>query len=532
MTSQTTATDKKINPVTIMAVMIAGAFVALLNQTLMNVALPKIMDDLQIGASTGQWLTTAFMLVNGVLIPVTAFLMQRFTTRQLYIASMALFAIGTIICALAPGFETLIVGRVIQAAGAGIIMPLLTNTLLTIFPVEKRGSAMGVIGIAMIFAPAVGPTLSGWIVQNYSWRVLFYIIFPIAIIDIILSIFVLKNVGERTFPKIDVLSIILSTLGFGGLLYGFSSAGTPGNGWGSTEVILTLSLGAVFLILFIWRQMVSKVPMLEFRVFKYWMFTLSTLINVIITMAMFAGMIIVPLYLQNIRGFTPMESGLLLLPGAILMGIMSPITGKIFDKIGPRWLAVVGLAITVVTTYEFSNLTDSLSYTYLIVIYSLRMLGMSMLMMPIMTAGLNALPQKWNAHGTAMVNTIRMISGSIGTALLVTVMTNHTITHMKDMLTTSNIAPKVLGIIAGVKDTTNLVPELTAKGVDATTIQQIGHILTEATIQGMNDAFVVATILSLAAFVLAFLLKKNKPVVEDGENNKSQKTSKVPSSEH
>ncbi|GGH83298.1 EmrB/QacA subfamily drug resistance transporter [Pullulanibacillus pueri] len=531
MTSQNSNVEEKhFNPIAIMAVMVAGAFVALLNQTLMNVALPKIMTDLEIGASTGQWLTTAFMLVNGVLIPVTAFLMQRFTTRQLYITAMGLFAAGTLICALAPGFDTLIAGRVVQAAGAGIMMPLLTNTLLTIFPIEKRGSAMGVMGIAMIFAPAVGPTLSGWIVQNYSWRVLFYIILPIAVIDIILSIFVLKNVGKRTFPKIDIISIILSTLGFGGLLYGFSTAGTPGKGWGSVEVIVTLVGGAFFLLLFIWKQMVSKVPMLEFRVFKYWMFTLSTLINVIITMAMFAAMIIVPLYLQDIRGFTPLKSGLLLLPGAILMGIMSPITGKIFDKIGPRWLAVVGLAITVVTTYEFSNLTDSMSYTTLIVLYSARMFGMSMLMMPIMTAGLNALPQKWNAHGTAMVNTIRMISGSIGTAILVTVMTNHTITHMQDMLKTSGIAPKVLGLLAGIDDTTNLPQKLAAQGVDATSVQKIGHILSEATIQGMNDAFVVATILSLVAFVLAFLLRKNKPV-DEGENKEHQ-SSKVPASDN
>jgi len=536
MSSSQTASgsgEKHFNPVPIVAIMIAGAFVAVLNQTLMNVALPKIMTDLNIDASTGQWLTTAFLLVNGVLIPVTAFLMQRFTTRQLYIAAMLLFSLGTLVCALAQGFDTLIIGRVIQAAGAGILMPLLTNTILTIFPVEKRGSAMGVVGVAVIFAPAIGPTLSGWIVQNYDWRVLFWIILPIGVIDVILSIFILKNVGKRTFPKIDILSIILSTVGFGGLLYGFSTAGTPGKGWGSGVVVGSLILGGLFLLFFIWRQFISKVPLLEFRIFKYWMFSLATVINMIVTMAMYAAMVIVPLYLQDIRGFTPLKSGLLLLPGAILMGIMSPVTGWIFDRIGPRWLAVVGLGITVVTTFQFSHLTDHMSYTVLIVLYSARMFGLSMLLMPIMTAGLNALPPKYNAHGTAMANTARTMAGAVGTAALVTVMTSHTVTHAKDLLQTSGISPKILGMISSVKNTADIPKVLAQHGVDAKTIGMIGHLQSEATIKGMNDAFIVATILAVIAFVLAFFLKKIKPTTEKEKAPKQKsETVEIPAENH
>lgn len=416
----------------IIAALLLGAFVAFLNQTLMNIALPKIMDDLGIQPTTGQWLTTGFMLVNGVLIPVSAFLIARFTTRQLFISAMTMFSLGTLICAISPNFGILMAGRVIQAAGAGILMPLMTVVFLNIFPIEKRGSAMGMMGIAMILAPAIGPTLSGYIVEHHSWRVLFYIILPVAIIATLIGVFFLKNVTSVTKPKFDFLSVVLSTIGFGGLLYGFSDAGT--DGWGSATVISTLIVGAVGLILFVWRQLVSKIPMLEFRIFKYNMFTLTTIINVIITMAMYAGMILMPIFLQNIRGFTPLESGLMMLPGAILMGIMSPITGAVFDKIGARWLAVVGLIITVIMTYEFSRLTVETSYTHLIVIYTIRMFGMSMLMMPIQTAGLNQLPRNMNAHGTAMSNTLRTISGSIGTAILVTVMTNETKSHVKDVL--------------------------------------------------------------------------------------------------
>ncbi|MEC0093559.1 DHA2 family efflux MFS transporter permease subunit [Paenibacillus macquariensis] len=470
----------------IVVALMIGAFVAFLNQTLLNVALPSIMNDLKIDATTGQWLTTGYMLVNGVLIPVTAYLISRFTTRQLFISAMSLFTIGTLICGLSPNFGILMVGRVIQASGAGIIMPLMMVVFLNIFPIEKRGAAMGLMGMSMILAPAIGPTLSGWIVENYDWRVLFYIILPFSAISTLIGVFFLKNVTKVTKPKFDMLSIVLSTIGFGGLLYGFSDAGT--DGWGSTMVLSCLVVGTLSLILFVWRQMTSKSPMLEFRIFKYKMFTLTTIINCLITISMYAGMILLPIFLQNIRQFTPMESGIMMLPGAILMGIMSPITGKIFDKVGARWLSVIGLLITVVTTFEFTRLTDATTYTHMILIYTIRMFGMSLMMMPIQTAGLNQLPQSMNAHGTAMSNTLRTIAGSIGTAILVTVMTTQTKSHATDLA------------VAG--------------GVSPSDKEAMAHIVTESTIHGINQAFLIATSLAVVALVLAFFIKKTKPAIE------------------
>jgi len=470
----------------IVVALMIGAFVAFLNQTLLNVALPSIMNDLKIDATTGQWLTTGYMLVNGVLIPVTAYLISRFTTRQLFISAMSLFTIGTLICGLSPNFGILMVGRVIQASGAGIIMPLMMVVFLNIFPIEKRGAAMGLMGMSMILAPAIGPTLSGWIVENYDWRVLFYIILPFSAISTLIGVFFLKNVTKVTKPKFDMLSIVLSTIGFGGLLYGFSDAGT--DGWGSTMVLSCLVVGTLSLILFVWRQMTSKSPMLEFRIFKYKMFTLTTIINCLITISMYAGMILLPIFLQNIRQFTPMESGVMMLPGAILMGIMSPITGKIFDKVGARWLSVIGLLITVVTTFEFTRLTDATTYTHMILIYTIRMFGMSLMMMPIQTAGLNQLPQSMNAHGTAMSNTLRTIAGSIGTAILVTVMTTQTKSHATELAVAGGVAP--------------------------TDKEAMAHIVTESTIHGINQAFLIATSLAVVALVLAFFIKKTKPAIE------------------
>ncbi|HET7615491.1 MAG TPA: MFS transporter, partial [Bacillales bacterium] len=229
---------QNINKTPIVAVLLAGAFVAILNQTLLNTAIPKIMSDLDISAATAQWLTTVFMLTNGVMIPITAFLIERFSTRKLFLTAMSLFAAGTLIAAMAPSFPYLLTARIVQASGAGIMLPLMQTVFLTIFPREKRGAAMGMVGLVIAFAPAIGPTLSGWLVQNYSWRVLFYVILPIAIIDIFLAYFVMKNVTKLTYPKVDIFSIILSSFGFGGLLYGFSSAGQ--SGWDSTKVLISL----------------------------------------------------------------------------------------------------------------------------------------------------------------------------------------------------------------------------------------------------------------------------------------------------
>ncbi|HSU80447.1 MAG TPA: DHA2 family efflux MFS transporter permease subunit [Candidatus Angelobacter sp.] len=498
-----------MNPIPIIAVLILGAFTAILNQTLLNVALPKIMTDLNVSYNTVQWLVTGYMLVNGVLIPVTAFLMETFSTRKLFLFAMISFGVGTILCALSPTFTILLVGRLIQGIGAGIIMPLMTNVMLTVFPPEKRGVAMGTMGVAMIFAPAVGPTLSGWIVENYTWRILFYVVLPFIVVDIILTLIFLKNIKKLTFPKLDLLGFILSTAGFGGILYAFSEAGNKG--WGSGEVILSLSLGILSLVLFVWREYAVKYPMLEFRVFKYNIFALTTVVSGVITMAMFAGMILLPIYLQNIRGFTPLQSGLLLLPGAIIMGIMSPITGMLYDRVGARPLAIVGLIITIITTWQFATLTDATTYGHIMVLYTFRMFGMSMLMMPIMTEGLNQLPPHLHSHGTAMANTMRQVAGSLGTAFLVTVMSNRSIFHQAgytNSLTASNhfASNQLQALGQGVGASMHLP---TGTGSTLINFMLYGQVVKESTIQGINDAFVVATGLAALALVLSFFVKRS-----------------------
>lgn len=460
---------KEIKKGPLLAVLMAGVFVAILNQTLLATALPHIMEDLNITANTAQWLTTVFMLVNGVMIPVTAFLIGKFSTRALFLTAMGLFTLGTVIAALAPGFPVLMAGRIIQASGAGIMMPLTQTILFVVFPVEKRGQAMGLFGLVISFAPAIGPTLSGWIVGQYPWRALFYIVIPIALIDLIFAYFFLKNVTRQTFPKLDILSVILSTAGFGGILYGFSSAGTTG--WSSLPVILSIGVGAVSLFFFIHRQSILKEPLLEFKVFRYGIFTLSTILSVIVFISMIGGATILPIYMQDMHGFTALESGLMLLPGAIIMGIMNPVSGRVFDKFGGKWLAIIGLSIVTASTFQFTVLTAETSFTYLTVMHAIRMFGVAMVMMPVTTAGLNQLPERLIPHGTAMSNTLRQVSGSIGTALLVTIMTS------------TALDPDIYGV--------------------------------QGLIRGVNISFIVAGVLSLVGVVLSFFLKKAEPAGED-----------------
>lgn len=454
----------------LLAVLMAGVFVAILNQTLLATALPHIMEDLDITANTAQWLTTVFMLVNGVMIPITAFLINKYTTRHLFFVAMGLFATGTIICALAPGFSVLMIGRIVQASGAGIMMPLAQTILFVIFPVEKRGQAMGMFGLIISFAPAIGPTLSGWLLGHYPWRALFYVVIPIALLDLLLAYFFLRNVTERTFPKIDILSIMLSTLGFGGLLYGFSSAGTFG--WDSTTVIASISVGIIALWFFIRRQGQLKQPILEFRVFTYGLFTLSTILSVIVFVTMIGSATILPIYMQDMHGFTAFESGLMLLPGAVIMGVMNPIAGKIFDAAGGKWLAVAGLSIVTASTFQFTMLAADTPFAYLTIMHAIRMFGVALVMMPVTTAGLNQLPDHLIPHGTAMSNTMRQVAGSIGTALLVTIMTG------------AALDPDRYGV--------------------------------EGLIRGVNISFMVTGALSAVGIVLAFFIKNPKKQENEG----------------
>ncbi len=475
---------KKYNRNLLVVVLLIGTFCTVLNQTLLATAFPTLMKEFDISASTVQWLTTGFLLVNGIMIPVSAWLINSFSSKKLYISAMTTFLIGTIICFLAPNFSVLLTGRLIQAIGVGLSMPLLQNIMLTIFPPEKRGSAMGMAGIVIGLAPALGPTLSGWIIDHYSWRDLFGMVIPIVILVLVLALFFMKSVIELTHPKIDTISAILSTIGFGSLLYGFSSVGDKG--WLSKEVLGFLIIGIIFIFLFSKRQLKIEHPFLELRVFKSKIFTIAAVLAGVTNMAMIGAEMVLPLYIQNIRGESAFHSGLMLLPGALVMGLMMPITGAIFDKRGARKLAITGMFILTSATLPFSFLTSKTSVIVIVVLYAIRMFGISMVMMPVTTSGMNALPNHLISHGTAVNNTFRQVASSIGTAILISVLTNVT----KNNLPTKSI-------------------------LEATPLAYKDQAI-NATLSGYHAAFLVAVIFGFIGWLITFTLAKKENYVQGG----------------
>lgn len=464
MTEETT-NNKNYNIIVISSVFLLGAFICFLNSTFMNVALSDIMKDLNISVSTVQWLSTGYMLANGIIIPFSAFLIDKFKTRTLFFISMGLFTIGTLVGCFATNFPMLLSARLIQGLAGGLIVPLMQTVFLIIFPIDKRGFAMGIVGIVLAFAPAIGPTLSGWIINSYPWRYLFYVTAPFAFIDLILGFFLLKNVTENKDISFDIISFISSTLGFGALLFGFSNAGNYN--WTNTHVYIPLIVGIIFLVIFVWRQLTLKEPMLNLNVFKSTAFTFSTIIVMIAYAGLISSELILPMYLENIRGSSAFNTGLALMPGAIVMGIMNPITGKLFDKFGARYLALSGLLILTIGTFGLSFLSMNTPIAYIIIVYALRMLGISMLMMPLTTSGLNSLHRDLYAHGNAANNTLRQVAGSIGTSIIVTLMSKASLSS---------------GISNPIK----------------------------AQIYGMNISFACTAALSLIGLIIAFFVVKKK----------------------
>lgn len=447
---------------TIVLVMLISAFVAMLNQTILNTALPAIIKGLNITETTAQWLITGFMLVNGIMIPLTAFLMDKYTTRKLYIFSMAAFLIGSIIAALSPGFEILMVARIIQAIGAGILLPLMQFTVFTLFPVEKRGFAMGLTGIVAQTAPAIGPTLTGLLIDFFSWRMPFYIVAAIALIAFAIGFFFVENNGQTKETVLDKISVVYSTFGFGLILFAFSS-------------VSTFILGLIVIAIFTFRQLKIDHPLLNLSVFKSKVFTLSAIASMLVFIGIVGPALLIPMYVQTGLGLSALLSGLVILPGAVFNAFISVYTGKIFDKYGIKVLVIPGFTVLIIMTILHAFLTTETPFWYVVVIYAIRMISVGLLIMPLNTVGLNALKPEEISHGTAIMNSLRIIAGAMGTAISITILSivakNYTATHH--------------------------------------TMSKV-KLARESTVQGVDAAFIFTTVLIVIGFILALFIKENR----------------------
>jgi DHA2 family lincomycin resistance protein-like MFS transporter len=436
--------ELKVLPITI--ALISAGFFCMLNETVLNMALKSLMVEFNISATTVQWLSTGYMLIMGVSIPISAFLTKTFTTRQLFLASVTIFLLGTIISGVAPVFSILLIGRLIQAVGTGVLIPNIINTLLIINPVEKRGKALGIFNLVMFCAPAIGPTLSGLVMQSLNWRWLFFAIIPLSMISLIIGYVYLKNLTELTKPHLDIPSILLSTIGFGGFIYGVSNIG------GSTTAMTTsIIVGCIALFAFVLRQLHMKNPMLDMHPFKYPMFTIGTTLIIIMHMVNFATMLILPMFLEGALGLTAFAAGLIMLPGGLINGIVSPISGHLYDRFGAKVLILPGFIISTVVFCIFS-FTISLQITIqlIIALHCLSLLAVGMINTPTQTNSLNQLSLEYAPHGTAIMNTLQQIAGALGTSLFVAIMSSNQKKYLMSINNPTDSKSQALSLVFGV----------------------------------------------------------------------------------
>lgn len=474
----------------VMFVILLATFAGALMQTSLGTALPTLMKDFDIDFSTAQQATTWFLLANGIMVPLSAYLATRFSTKWLHVIAYAILLVGLILTAIAPSnsdsWNIFLTGRIVTAIAVGLMLPLMQIIIINMFPPNKRGGAMGLSGLAVGLAPALGPTFAGWILNkdhvilgltiSDSWRNIF--VFPIIIVTIafILSFFFMKDVIPNRKIKLDILSLILSCIGFGLFLWGFSNVSTEG--WRSFNyVILPLILSLIIIAWFGFRQFKLDDPFLDLRVFKSSGFVIATIGLIVVTMAMYGVEMMLPTYLQNIHGFSPFESGLTLLAGALMLGFISPILGSLYNKIGIKRLTFVGFLILTLASLPFGFLSDTTSPSLILVLYSIRMFGVALMMMPLTTNAMDALPTKMGTHGTAANNTARQVASSIAVALLTSI--------------TQNII-------------NNNMPTKSLK--DANPLQYAAHAQ-QASIDGFNTSFLIGVAFAVIGLIIVPFLK-------------------------
>jgi DHA2 family lincomycin resistance protein-like MFS transporter len=452
--------------------LLVSAFVVMLNETIMNVAIPTIRDSFAVTPSAAQWLATAFLLTMAVVIPVTGFLLQRFSTRTIFILAMSLFSLGTALAIFAPNLELLVFCRVVQASGTAVMMPLLMTTIMTLVPPENRGKMMGNISVVMSLAPAAGPVVSGVILSYlHAWQYLFILVLPISLLALFLGWRRMVNVTTPHKASLDVFSVIISAFAFGGIVYGLSGLGTVDAAADRTMTWVALAVGVVAMAIFIWRQLSlqkSGAPLLDLRTFQSYNFTVSNVMFVIGMASMFGSLNLLPYYLQNVLKLEPLYIGLILLPGALWMAVLGPFVGRLYDKIGPKPLIIPAMFLISGVLWAMTLLGTATWWPLILVGYLVMCTGFSFLFGPLFTLSLGSIKPEFYSHGSALLGSIQQVAGAAGVALLIAVM--------------ASVAQSLGGL---------------------------GNI--EALASGIRMAFLVGAVISVFAVITAFFIRKPDP---------------------
>jgi DHA2 family lincomycin resistance protein-like MFS transporter len=418
--------------------LLVSAFVVILNETIMGVAIPPLMESLGVTAGAAQWVTTAFLLTMAVVIPMTGFLLQRLHTRVVFILAMSLFSLGTAAAALAPDLELLVVARVIQASGTAIMMPLLMTTVMNLVPAETRGKTMGNIMMVISVAPAIGPVLSGLILNYLQWRWLFVLVLPIALASLWLGFKRIENVTTPRDAPLDVASVVLSVFAFGGCVYGISLLGVPPVP-GQPPAWAPLVVGGVAMSVFVRRQLKlqrTNSALLDLRVFASSTFTISLLMFAILMLGLFGTIILLPIYLQNVLNISTLQTGALLLPGGLVMGQLGRRAGGWYDRIGPAKLVIPGVIIVTAVLWAMTMLGTQSRVEYILAGHIILSIGFGLLFTPLFTVSLSSVRPELYSHGSAVLGSLQQVAGAAGVALFIALMT-----AQAARLTAGGIAP-------------------------------------------------------------------------------------------
>ena len=411
------------SPKLIAFVLMFGSFIGLFGETALNMALTDVMEDFSITPSTAQWLTTGYLLMLAILVPLSSYLVRWFTTRQLIVGALVFSLIGSLLAAISPSFGVLLIGRIIQAIGTGIFLPLMFSVVLIIFPIQKRGAVMGLVGLVLTAGPALGPTISGLIISSLSWHYIFWIMIVLYALVLIIGASRVENTSTITKPKIDILSLVFSTIAFGGIVYALATMAEVS--FANPQVWLPLVVGIISLILFVLRQIKMAEPMINLQVFKYPMFSLGVVMMFATMFMILSVAILTPLYLKSVLAYTAIGAGLLMLPGNVLNIIMSPIVGSNFDKVGAKVFTHIGYAmITIASILLVLTISSTTPVWQVVLSLCIFFVGVSMTIMPAQTNAMNTLPAHLYADGSAAMNTLTQVAGAAGTAVAITVFTD------------------------------------------------------------------------------------------------------------
>ena len=484
---------------------VLGVFMAVLDSSVVNVAIPKMMAVYATDQNTIEWVLTVYTLTVGMFTPISGYLADRFGAKNMFVVALVVFVVGSGLCGAAWSASTLIVFRVIQALGGSLLMPISMTILYTLSKPEKRGLIMGIWGIAIMFAPAFGPTLSGYIVQNMSFRWIFYINVPIGIINIFIARVAIPELKAKDAGKFDLPGFVSCIIGFFCLLYGLSDA--PTSGWSSIKIISLFVVAVISISLFVVFELTSDNPMVELRLFKIRPFLASNIAVSVMSIAMMGALFLLPVFLQNGLGFSPMQTGLLTMPGALVTAALMPISGALFDKFGARPLAISGFIVMLIGSLLLVNLNFNWTFSAIMAVYVIRSAGMGLTMMPLQTAGMNSVPPALVNRASALQNTLRNVAGSVGVAILGTVMTTHS--NLSFATYMQNVSVQSLQQVSAYGR------QPTVFGVTSQTdMMHLMSVLKQLAFQnGIREAFVVAVIITVIALIASlFVGKKQKPV--------------------